>query len=115
MSQTQQLVLQLTGVFYAVGYIATAVFVRIGFCRHAAAAVETIFHTRVRMVVLGGSFHRSEDSIAPIRRFEERCVDPRPCSGLRCSLSWKVATTLNAAELLTVPTPEGPIGFRGRG
>lgn len=114
MSQTQQLVLQLTGFSTRL-----APSPRRSSCASASAgtpaAVETIFHTRVRMVVLGGSFHRSEDSIAPIRRFEERCVDPRPWSGLRCSLSWKVATTLNAAELLTVPTPEGPIGFRGRG
>ena len=52
MSQTQQLIPQLITFFYAIGYLALAVFVCIAFYKYVAAAVQTrsIFHTRVRMV-----------------------------------------------------------------
>lgn len=48
MSQTSQLMT----VFYAIGYLALAVFVGIAFYKYVAAAVEmrSFFHTRVRMV-----------------------------------------------------------------
>ena len=48
MSQTQEFIT----FFYAIGYLALAVFVCIAFYKYLVAAVEmrSIFHTRVRMV-----------------------------------------------------------------
>jgi len=52
-SPTSQLIPQLAMFFYAIGYLALAIYVCIAFYKYVAAAVETrsIFHTRVRMVI----------------------------------------------------------------
>ena len=52
MSPTSQLIPQLAMFFYAIGYLALAIYVCIAFYKYVAAAVQTrsIFHTRVRMV-----------------------------------------------------------------
>ena len=80
MSETPQLILRLMTFFYAIGYLALAVF-----CLHRLLQIlgrsrgdaVDFSHARPDGGASGGSLHRSEDGVAPIRPSEERSVRTR--------------------------------------
>ena len=90
MSETPQLILRLMTFFYAIGYLALAVF-----CLHRLLQIlgrsrgdaVDFSHARPDGGASGGSFHRSQDGFAPIRPSKSVASGLDTGRRLQCSLS----------------------------